>query len=270
MNKVHGALSVRKQCMLLSLNRSVVYYKKHRRLDDTDLANEIRDIWVKSPFYGYRRVTAVLKRLGYLVNRKRISSLMRKLGIRAIYPGPNLSKRALKHRIYPYLLRGLKIERPNQVWATDITYIRMGNGIGFVYLIALIDIYSRYIVSWGLFTTLEAANCIEVLERGLKQAKPEILNTDQGCQFTHEGWIAMLTANGIQISMDGKGRCIDNIYIERFWRSVKYEEVYLKSYETVPEGREAIGEYIDKLYNTERPHQSLKYKTPAEAYFAKF
>lgn len=233
------------------------------------MANEIRDIWVKYPFYGYRRITAVLKRQGHQVNRKRVARLMKHLGIQAIFPGPNTSKRALKHRIYPYLLKGLKIERLNQVWATDITYIRMGSGIGFIYLIALIDLYSRYIVSWGLFTTLEAVNCIEVLERGLKRAKPEIINTDQGCQFTDERWIGMLTANGIQISMDGKGRCIDNIYIERFWRSVKYEEVYLKSYETVPEGREEIGKYI-AFYDNERPHQSLKYKTPAEVYFAKF
>lgn len=265
---MHAVFSVRKQCALLSVSRSVIYYQSCVRLDDTDLANEIRDIWLKCPFYGYRRVTAVLKRLGYQVNRKRVARLMKRLGIQAIFPGPNLSKRALKHRIYPYLLKGLKVERPNQVWATDITYIRMGNGIGFVYLIALIDLYSRYIVSWGLYTTLEAENCIEVLERGLKRAKPEIFNTDQGSQFTDERWIGTLTVNGIQISMDGKGRYLDNIFIERFWRSVKYEEVYLKSYVTVPEGREEIGKYIE-FYNNERPHQSLKYKTPAEVYFAR-
>ncbi len=258
-------LSVRRSCELLGINRSRFYYKENPLgIDDVDLLNSIRDVWERYPFYGYRRITKELRAQGIQVNRKRVARLMAWGGVRAIYPGPNTSKRNKRHAIHPYLLRDLRIERPNQVWQVDITYLRMPSG--FMYLVALIDVYSRYVVSWSLSNTLDTVFCIEALKYGLSESRPEIINSDQGCQFTSDDWIKYLIEWDIKISMTGKGRCKDNIYIERFWRSLKQEEFYLNEYMSVKELREAIGAYIE-FYNRRRWHQSLDYKTPASVYF---
>jgi putative transposase len=259
-------LSVRRQCKLLGINRSTLYYQpKENELDDISLLNEIRDIWERYPFYGYRRITKELRSLGFKVNRKRVQRLMNEGGIKAMYPGPNTSRRNYLHAIHPYLLGKIAIKQSNQAWMIDITYLRLRQG--FMYLVAIIDVHSRYIVGWSLSNTLETAFCIDALKSGLTIGKPEIINSDQGCQFTSDDWINFLRENGIKISMTGKGRCTDNIYIERFWRSFKREEFYLNEYETVSELKRAISAYI-KFYNHKRWHQSLGYKTPAEVYFS--
>lgn len=261
-----STLSLRRQCELLNINRSTLYYTaKATEIDEVSLLNEIRDIWERYPFYGYRRITKELKAKGYPVNRKRVHRLMIQGGIQAIYPGPNTSRRNKLHAIHPYLLRDLKIVRVNQAWMIDITYLRLESG--FVYLVALIDVYSRYVVGWQLSNTLETTFCIDALKSSLKLAKPDIINSDQGCQFTSEEWIEFLREQKIKISMTGKGRCLDNIYIERFWRSVKREEFYLNDYENVKELKKALSAYIE-FYNHKRWHQSLDYKTPAEVYFS--
>jgi putative transposase len=251
---------------LLALNRSTLYYKeKSAKVNNIDLLNEIRDTWKRYSFYGYRKITKELKSNGYKVNRKRVQRLMVQGGIEAIYPGPNTSRRNKQHAIHPYLLRDIKITHANQVWMIDITYLRMP--LGFMYLVALIDVYSRYIVGWSLSNTLETGFCVSALKIGLLQAKPEIVNSDQGCQFTSDEWIHFLRNQGIKISMTGKGRCTDNIYIERFWRSFKREEFYLNEYQSIRKLKEAISVYIE-FYNQRRWHQSLDYKTPAEVYFS--
>lgn len=262
----HEKLSIRKQCELLGVNRSTLYYKENAlSIDNIELLNLILDVWCRRPFYGYRRITKELRAtLGKKVNRKRVQRLMNKAGIHAIYPGPNTSKRNQQQLKHPYLLRNACITRPNQAWMVDITYLRMGNG--FMYLVALIDIYSRYIVGWSLSNTLETEFCIEALNAGLELATPEIVNSDQGCQFTSNEWIDALSKHKIKISMTGKGRCLDNIYIERFWRSFKREEFYLREYASVAELKQAITEYI-RFYNYERWHQGLDYQRPAEVYF---
>jgi len=258
-------LSVRRCCDLLRLTRSSLYYKeKPVDINDVELLNLIRDIWEKYPFYGYRRITQELRANGHAVNRKRVQRLMAVGGIQAIYPGPNTSKRNKQHSVYPYLLRGLEIIRPNQAWMVDITYLRTPNG--FMYLVALIDVYSRYVVGWSLSNTLETDFCIDALKKGFSHRIPEIINSDQGSQFTSDDWISFLKEWDIGISMTGKGRCIDNVYIERFWRSFKQEEFYLKDYGSVKELRKAIGDYVE-YYNQRRWHQSLGYKTPASIYF---
>jgi putative transposase len=258
-------LSIRRRCELLGLNRSTLYYKKKPAdIDDIDLLNAIRDLWERYPFYGYRRITKELRANGVKVNRKRIQRLMRWGGIQAIYPGPNTSRRNKLHAIHPYLLRDLSITHPNQVWMVDITYLRMPNG--FMYLVALIDVYSRYVVGWSLSNTLDTEFCIDALKSGLSAAEPEIINSDQGCQFTSEDWIHFLREWHIKISMTGKGRCLDNVYIERFWRSFKREEFYLNEYGSVKELRNAISAYME-FYNQKRWHQALDYKTPASIYF---
>lgn len=250
---------------MLSVNRSTVYYEKQpEEVDDFSLLNGIRDIWERYSFYGYRRITQELRSQGYGVNHKRVRRLMGLGGICAIHPGPNTSKRDKSHAVHPYLLRGLTIECANQVWQIDITYLRMEQG--FVYLVAVIDVYSRYVVGWQVSTTLETTSCIEALKKGLSLATPGIVNSDQGSQFTSDDWIDALKERKIDISMTGKGRCLDNIYIERFWRSFKREEFYLNDYATVNALRKATDGYI-KFYNHERWHQSLDYKTPAEVYF---
>jgi putative transposase len=257
---------VRRLCDLLHLNRSTLYYEeKPPEIDEVDLLNAIRDVWVRRPFYGYRRITAQLRADGYSVNRKRVARLMREGGIQAIFPGPNTSRRNQLHKVHPYLLRDLKITHPNQAWMVDITYLRMQNG--FMYLVALIDVHSRYVVGWALSNTLETTSCLDALKSALTIAKPDIINSDQGCQFTSEDWVDFLLENSIKISMTGKGRCHDNIYIERFWRSFKREEFYLNEYESVKELKRAIHAYIE-FYNRKRFHQSLDYKTPADVYFA--
>lgn len=258
-------LSLRRQCDLLKVNRSTLYYEA--KLDDGDdvqLLNEIRDIWERYSFYGYRRITKELQSQGHLVNRKRVLRVMALGGISAIYPGPNTSRRNKLHAVHRYLLRDVMIEQPNQAWMVDITYLRLRQG--FVYLVALIDVYSRYVVSWKISNTLETAFCVEALQSGLLVGKPEIVNSDQGCQFTSEEWVNVLKAEDIKISMTGKGRCLDNVYIERFWRSVKREEFYLREYESIQELKKSIGAYIE-FYNHKRFHQALDYKRPAEIYF---
>jgi len=239
------------------------YVPKAPCVDDVELLNRIRDIWIRYPFYGYRRITQELRADGMAVNRKRVARLMVLGGIRAIYPGPNTSKRNKQHAVYPYLLRDIEITKPNQAWQVDITYLRMGQG--FMYLVALIDIYSRYMVGWSLSNTLDTAFCLEALRRGLRLANPELVNSDQGCQFTSKVWVEALKEENISISMTGKGRCIDNIYIERFWRSFKQEAFYLKDYTCVRALKKAIADYI-RFYNHERWHQSLDYKRPADVY----
>lgn len=228
------------------------------------LMNLIDEQYTKTPFYGSPRLTAWLKRQGYNVNPKRVRRLMRIMGITAIYPGPNLSKRNKAHAIYPYLLKGVEINRINQVWSTDITYIRLKKG--FVYLVAIIDWHSRYVLAWELSNTLDADFCVETLKRALEQyGNPEIFNTDQGSQFTSKAFTDVLLARGISISMDSKGRALDNIFVERLWRSVKQERIYLYNYETIPETFAGLVEYF-WFYNNERIHQSLDYQTPAEVY----
>ena len=237
------------------MNRSSLYYKeKLVDINDVDLLNVIRDVWERYPFYGYRRITRELRAKGTKVNRKCVQRLMAWGGIQAIHPGPNTSKRNKQHAVYKYLLRDVDITHANQAWMVDITYLRMPNG--FIYLVALIDVYSRYIVGWSLSNTLETGFCIDALKSGLKCATPEIVNSDQGCQFTSEDWVNFVRDNGMQISMTGKGRCTDNIYIERFWRSFKREELYLNEYQSVRELKKAIGAYIE-FYNQRRWHQSL-------------
>jgi putative transposase len=257
-------LSVLKQCELLGLCRSSVYYeKKEPDAYDLELMRLIDEQYTKTPFYGSRRMTEELKDKGHEVNRKKIQRLMRLMGIEAIYPKPNTSKPAPENKVYPYLLKGLIINRPQQVFAADITYIRMQQG--FLYLVAIMDWHSRYVLSWRLSNTMDADFCTEALEEALSKGQPEIFNTDQGSQFTSNEFTGLLLANQIQISMDGRGRCMDNIFVERLWRSLKYEEVYLKSYETVQEAREGIGHWIH-FYNNERLHQALGYHTPSAIY----
>jgi len=249
---------------LLDISRSGLYYQpKGIPEEDLTLMKMIDRQYLATPFYGARKIAAWLKSQGYRVNRKRIRRLMRIMGLKAIYRRPRTSKPAPGHKIYPYLLGDLRITRPNQVWAADITYIPMAHG--FLYLVAIIDWYSRYVLSWRLSNTLDADFCIEALEEALTKGKPDIFNTDQGSQFTSEAFTGLLQQHGVRISMDGKGSYNDNLFIERLWRSVKYEEVYLKVYQDGREARIGLGNYF-RFYNTERPHQALGYRTPAEVY----
>ncbi len=231
---------------------------------DLQIMDEIDRIFTKTPFYGSRRITVSLRKLDYAVNRKRIQRLMRVMGLEAIYPKGNLSKRNQAHKIYPYLLNDVQINRPNFVWSTDITYIRIGGG--FVYLTAVIDWYSRYVLSWNMSNSLQSEFCIIAMEDALQQSVPEIVNTDQGVQFTSKDFIDLLKEKEIKISMDSKGRALDNIFVERLWRSVKYEEVYLKDYQIVRDAGKSLKNYFN-FYNNERPHQSLGYKTPREIHY---
>jgi putative transposase len=260
----HPVLSVRDQCALLGLNRSTYYYVPATESPlNLHLMRLIDEQYMRTPFYGWPRMTVYLNQQGYAVNHKRVQRLMQKMGIQALYPKPSLSQAAPGHKVYPYLLRGLTITRPNQVWSTDITYLPMRNG--FMYLVAIIDWYSRYVLTWQLSNTLDSAFCIDALQQALQSAQPAIFNTDQGVQFTALAFTSVLEKAAIQISMDGKGRALDNILMERFWRSLKYEDVYLKSYDTVPELFIGLTHYFT-FYNHERPHQSLAYQTPAAVY----
>jgi len=260
-------ISIKRQCELLSLSRSS-YYKHPRgeRDEDTILINAIDEIYTRLPFYGSRRISKELRRAkGIVVNRKRVQRLMRKMGLEAIYPRPNVSRANKAHKKYPYLLRGVEITRPNQVWASDITYIRIERG--FMYLTVVMDWYSRSVLSWRLSNTLDSSFCVEALEEALgRYGRPEIFNTDQGSQYTSESFTKVLLDEGIQISMNGKGRALDNVFVERLWRSVKYEEVYLRSYSMVQEVRSGLKEYF-RFYNQERMHQSLDYRVPMAVYF---
>ena len=261
----HPELSIARQCELVGLPRSSWYYKPREVSEQNlELMRRLDEEYTKAPFYGSRRMTAWLSGLGYDVNRKRVGRLMRLMGLEAIYPRPNLSKPCPGHRVFPYLPRNLTVERPDHVWSTDITYIRMRGG--FVYLVAIMDWYSRYVLAWELSNTLSMDFCLATLERSLRRGCPEIFNTDQGSQFTSDDFTGLLLAAGVKVSMDGRGRALDNIFVERLWRSVKYEEVYLKDYESVPAAVTNLTAYF-VFYNTERPHQSLGYKTPASVYF---
>jgi putative transposase len=259
------ALSVREQCRLLDVSRSTVYYERRGpKASDLSVMRWIDEQYTATPFYGVERMTASLHRMGIVIGPNRVRRLMRVMGLEAIYPKPRLSVAGgPEHRIYPYLLRGVRIERPNQVWSADITYIRLAQG--FVYLVAVLDWFSRYVLSWWLSTTLDAWFCLQALREALRMGRPEIFNTDQGSQFTSGDWIAELTKAGIQISMDGRGRAFDNIFTERLWRSVKYEQVYLSDYADVDDARRGLGGYFG-FYNTARPHQGLGYRTPAEVH----
>ncbi len=224
----------------------------------------IDEEYTRTPFYGYRKMTARLKMQGQAVNRKRVARLMRIMGLQAIYPGPRTSAAHPQHKKYPYLLRGLSITRPNQVWSADITYVPMPTG--FMYLVAVIDWFSRFVLTWQLSNTLDGLFCRDALHGALAQGKPDIFNTDQGAQFTASEFTGTLEDAQVQISMDGRGRALDNIFIERLWRSVKYEDIYVKDYPTVPALEHGLHDYF-QLYNYERPHQSLDYRTPADVHF---
>jgi len=263
----HAEISVRRQCELLGIHRSSLYYEPvGESSENLRLMRLLDEQYTRAPFYGSRRMTEWLVTQGHAVNRKRVSRLMALMGIEAVYPRPKLSQPGEGHRIYPYLLRGTTVERVNQVWSTDITYIRMAQG--FVYLVAVMDWFSRFVLSWSLSLTMEVDFCVEALQRALRRAKPDIFNSDQGSQFTSEKFSRVLEARNIAISMDGRGRCMDNIFVERLWRSLKYEEVYLKDYASVTEARAGIQRYF-RFYNQERLHQSLDYRTPAAIYLGR-
>ena len=260
----HAEISLRRQCELLGVNRAGLYYQAVGESEENlRLMRLLDEEYTRTPFYGSRRMTAWLGTKGFAVNRKRVSRLMAVMGIEAVYPKPRLSQPGEGHKIYPYLLRGVEVVRVNQVWSTDITYIRMAQG--FVYLVAVMDWFSRYVLSWSLSLTMELDFCVEALKRALRRGRPEVFNSDQGSQFTSEKFSGELQARQIAISMDGRGRCMDNIFIERLWRSLKYEEVYLKDYASVTEARMSIERYF-RFYNHERLHQSLDYRTPAVLY----
>jgi putative transposase len=246
------------------LSRSSFYYEPATQTQENhNLMRRIDEEYSRCPFYGSRRWTAWLSGQGYQVNRKRVRRLMRLMGIEAIYPRPKLSASARQHKVYPYLLRNVVIERPDQVWSADITYVPLTQG--FMYLAATIDWYSRYVIAWRLSNTLDGAFCLDMLEEALSLGRPEVFNTDQGVQFTASAWTARLVSAGVAVSMDGKGRCLDNVFVERLWRSVKYEDIYLKRYEVVPQLQAGLKDYFP-FYNHGRPHQALDYKTPAEVY----
>lgn len=262
-----AGISVRRQCELLGVNRSGLYYEPAgENSENLELMRLLDEQYTRTPFYGSRKMVAWLATQGRAVNRKRVSRLMALMGIEAVYPKPKLSQPGEGHRIYPYLLKGTTVERVNQVWSTDITYIRMAQG--FLYLVAVMDWFSRFVLSWSLSLTLEVDFCLEALQRALRRAQPDIFNSDQGSQFTSQAFTGQLNAKGIAISMDGRGRCMDNIFVERLWRSVKHEEVYLHDYESVTEARARLDRYF-RFYNHERLHQSLDYRTPAAIYLGR-
>ena len=258
----HPALSTVRQCTLLSISRSSLNYRRKETCPKNLTVMKAMDHqYLSTPFYGSRRMRAWLGRQGQRVNRKRVQRLMRTMGLQAIYRRPRTSKPGPGHKVYPYLLSGMEITRPNQVWTADITYIPMAKG--FHYLVAIMDWYTRYVVAWRLSNTLDADFCVEALEEALGKETPEVFNTDQGSQFTGEAFTGLLKSHGVRISMDGKGRYADNIFIERLWRTVKYEEVYLKAYSGGREAKAGLDAYFH-FYNYQRPHQALDYRTPAE------
>lgn len=259
-----SGLSVRRQCELLGLSRSSLYYEPAvEPAENLRLMRLIDEEYTAHPFLGSRRLTKWLLEQGEEVNRKRVQRLMRVMGLEAIYPKPKLSAAGRGHRIYPYLLRNVSIVRPDQVWSTDITYVPLASG--FMYLAAIIDWYSRYVLAWRLSNTLDGSFCLEMLDEALSRGRPEVFNTDQGVQFTAQAWTGRLESAGVAVSMDGKGRCLDNVFVERLWRTVKYEDIYLWRYEAVPELQRGLGRYFP-YYNEERLHQALEYRTPAAVY----
>lgn len=257
-------ISLRRQCELLHINRSSLYYQAVLESDeDLRLKRLLDEQYTRTPFYGVKRMTAFLRQAGWRVNEKRVRRLVREMGLLAIYPKPRLSAARSEDPRFPYLLGGVKIERVNQVWSTDITYIRLAGG--FCYLVAVMDWYSRYVLSHRLSLSLETAFCLEALDEALLIGKPEIFNSDLGSQFTSRDFVSRLTESGIAVSHDGRGRCFDNIFVERLWRTVKYEEVYVKDYRVQPEARIGLANYF-RFYNGERLHQSLGYKTPESVF----
>jgi len=263
----HPSLSIRRQCELIDLNRSTYYWQP---ADESSLNLQLMRLidqeYTRAPFYGYRKMTARLNNEhGFQVNHKRVTRLMHKMGLQAVYPRPRTSVPNKAHKKYPYLLRGLDINRPNQVWCADITYVPMPRG--FMYLVAVMDWFSRFVLAWQLSNSLDGAFCLTALRLALRHAQPEIFNTDQGVQFTANDFTGELETTGIQISMDGRGRVFDNIFIERLWRSVKHEDIYVEEYDTVPALAAGLEDYF-QLYNYERPHQSLGYQVPADVHFA--
>jgi len=260
------ALSLTRQAALVGLSRGAIYYEpRPLPQSDLELMRRIDELHLEHPFAGSRMLRGLLGREGYAVGRKHVTTLMRRMGIEAIYRKKNTSRAHPEHRVYPYLLRHMKVERANQVWAADITYLPMARG--FVYLVAVIDWYTRKVLSWRLSNTLTTDFCVEALQEALERyGQPEIFNTDQGCQFTDVDFIRVLKDHGIHISMDGKGRWRDNVFVERLWKSVKYEEVYLRAYDTVTVARTSLARYF-RFYNTIRPHTALDRRTPDDVYF---
>lgn len=263
----HPTLSIRRQCELVGLNRATYYWQPASESPlNLQLMRLIDEEYTKAPFYGYRKMTARLNNEhGFQVNHKRVARLMMIMGLRAVYPRPRTSIPDKQHKKYPYLLRGLDINRPNQVWAADITYVPMP--LGFMYLVAIMDWFSRFVLAWQLSNTLDGAFCLAALRLALRQGQPEIFNTDQGVQFTAHDFTNELQVANIGISMDGRGRVFDNIFVERLWRTVKYENIYIREYTSVPALAAGLDDYFN-LYNYERPHQSLGYLTPADVHFA--
>lgn len=259
-------MSIGRQCELLGLARSTYYYVPGEESDENlELMRLIDEQYLRTPFFGSRKMREYLKRQQRVVNRKRVQRLMRLMGIEAIYPKPRTTLVGKGHKIYPYLLRDVKITRVDQVWSTDITYIPLKRG--FMYLVAVLDWRSRFVMSWRLSNSLETSFCLEALDESLAQGQPEVFNTDQGVQFTSTAFTSRLEADNVAISMDGRGRALDNVFIERLWRSLKYEDIYLKEYETVDDLYEGLTSYL-AFYNTARPHQALDYRTPQEVYYA--
>jgi putative transposase len=260
----HESLSLARQCELIGLARSSLYYQPRGESEENLLLMRLIDEqYTRTPFYGIRRMTAWLKGQGYQVNHKRVARLMETMGLEAIYPKPRTSRRSAENRVYPYLLRDVAISSPDQVWSTDITYIRMARG--FVYLVAILDWFSRYVLSWEVSVTLDVGFCLDALDKALEKGRPAIFNSDQGCQFTSQPFTERLLSRDIRISMDGRGRALDNVFVERLWRTVKQEEVYIKDYQTVPAAIANLRDYF-RFYNSERLHQSLGYRTPEAVY----
>ncbi len=259
-------MSTRRQCTLLGLNRASYYYQAVPEDPlNLEVMRRIDMQYLETPFYGWPKMTAALRRQGYPVNGKRVRRLMRQMGLQAITVRKRPATRTPGHRLYPYLLRDVTIEQPNQVWCADITFVPMR--LGCMYLVAVMDWFSRYVVAWALSNSLEGSFCRTALHQALQSGRPEIFNTDQGSQFTAHGFTRLLEMAGVQMSMDGRGRVFDNIFVERLWRTVKYEHLYLYDYQTVPAVAAGLNRYFH-FYNTERPHQSLAYRTPAEVHYA--
>ena len=262
----HPQISIARQCDLVGLPRSTYYYQAQgESAANLALMRLLDQQYTATPYYGIRRMTAWLRSQGDAVNHKRVARLLHTMGLETIYPKPRMSEPHPTHRVYPYLLRGVPITRVNHVWSTDITYIRLQSG--FIYLVAVMDWFSRYVLSWAVSITMDVGFCLEALDRALEVAQPEIFNSDQGAQFTSLDFTGRLASAGIQISMDGRGRALDNVFVERLWRTVKYEEVYVKDYETPCEAIQGLGTFFVR-YNELRQHQSLEYQTPAAVYFS--
>jgi putative transposase len=261
----HGKLSIRRQCEFLELHRSNYYYEPVKISEEAVwIMHRIDEIFTECPFYGSRKIREGLRREGIEIGRERVQAFMRQMGLRAIYPGVHTSKKHPEHKIYPYLLGNVEIDSPDQVWGTDITYIRLRHG--FLYLVAIIDWFSRYVLSWRLSNSLDVSFCTEALKDALEKGCPKTFNSDQGSQFTSNDFTGILLSSGIEISMDGRGRVFDNIFTERLWRSVKYEEVYIKNYQVYKDAREGLSDYFS-FYNNRRYHQSLEYRTPVEVHY---